>query len=454
MKYLAFAFAAIVGIPAMTIMGVLLPKIRNLLFSMMIFSVMLGAKVSINFMSMETYRGPARGFEVTVTDLICIALIFILIITKPRRIIWVPKTFGMCAIFFLFSVINVVGSSEPIYGYFVLFQLFRTALLYWCTINFIVCEEAEQSVMSALWLGLVLTGLLMLFLAFKQKYLDGIYRIPAFFDHSNTVPTFLLMPLCVLLVWGMADKRLSFIQYVLSMFASLGMIFAIFATGSRSGYVVTAGSVVAALIIVNFRKRKVDSAAFKIRLSTLVMLIAMAIGGIMVIDTVIDRFLNAPEESEGAREEFNVAAEMMADDRTLGVGLNQFSYALTNVERYRAHIKIMANEEQGGVAHHIYLLTAAEMGHIGLYLLLLFLARIILPVVFTGLRWKNINHLMLLGLTVGLGGALMIGFLEWVFRLTPVIYMFSITAGMGTALVTVEKEKRQRSRKAVAMDTT
>ncbi len=446
MKYIAFALAIVVGIPGMMMVSIIIPKIKYLLVSLMIFTTMLGARVSINFLSMEHYRGPSRGFEITITDIIVMALILVLVATKARQIIWIPKTFLICLLFFILAVINVVISPVPIYGYFFLWQIFRAAMLYWCIINLIVTEEGSMEILTAIWAGFVAIGIFMLLIAFKQKYLDGYYRIPALFDHSNTVPSFLIMPLCMLLIWGMADKRLGFIQYGLSMAASLGMIFAIFATGSRTGYVVAAGSVVAAIMIVNLRKRRLSVDQMRIRFSTLVIIIAMTIGGLMVIDTVIYRFLHAPEESEGAREEFNYAAEMMAEDKFFGVGLNQYSYALTNVEKYREHIVIMANEEEGGVAHHIYLLTAAEMGYTGLAVFILLLASIVIPIGLNGLRWKHLDHLLLLGLAVGIIAFLMIGFLEWVFRLTPVIYMFAMTSGVGIALVTLDRQRRKEAK--------
>ncbi len=443
LKYLAFGVAAIIGVPAMTGISIVMPKIKYLLISIMIFSTMLGAKVSINFLSMESYRGPARGFEITITDLICAALIFYLIISKPRDIKWFPRTVGTCTFFFIAAVVNVATSDNPIYGYFFIWQLVRAGALYWCMINLIYSEDGSDEIMKAIWLGFILIGFTFLFVALKQKYMDGYYRIHAYFDHSNTIPSFLLMIVCLMMVWGMANKKFSFIQYVLTMFAALGMVFAVFATGSRTGYVVTAGSVVAAVFIVNIRKHKVSSDKFKILLSTFVIVFAGIIGGAMVMDTVIDRFLNAPEESEGAREEFNIAAKMMAADHTFGIGLNQYPHVLTVEQKYREHIVIMKYEEHAGVAHHIYLLTMAEMGYIGLGMFIFLLMRIILPIIFTGLRWKSLNHLMMLGLGVGLMAFLMIGFLEWVFRLTPIIYMFSISSGLGTGLVALDRKKKK-----------
>ncbi|MCF7952971.1 MAG: O-antigen ligase family protein [Spirochaetales bacterium] len=441
MKYILFAVAAVLGIPIMTFSAISFSRLRQLLVAFLILSIMAGSLASINFVSMEHYRGPVRGFEVTFTDLIAIALFFYLIMTKASSIKWFPKLFVTGSIFFLYSLVNVFASPSPLLGQFVLWQLFRAGFLYWCMFNLIYTERSSKEIMDAIWLGFVLLGIFMSLIAFKQKYLDGIYRVPAFFDHSNTIPSYLILILSLLMVWGMASKKLNFIQYLLTMFSSLGILFTIFATGSRGGYAVTAGSVFAVLVISNFRKKRVRAHIQRIILSTGVIVFALIIGGAMVIDTVVDRFLNAPESSAGAREEFNIAAEMMAEDAPIGVGLNLFSQVLTYNESYRSHLVTLANEEHAGVAHHIYLLTAAELGYPGLILFILTLMRILLPIVFRGLHWKYFHHILLLGIAVGMAAFFALGLLEWVFRLTPVLYQFSIVSALGLSLVTLEKEK-------------
>ncbi len=43
MKYIAFALAIVVGIPGMMMVSIIIPKIKYLLVSLMIFTTMLGA---------------------------------------------------------------------------------------------------------------------------------------------------------------------------------------------------------------------------------------------------------------------------------------------------------------------------------------------------------------------------------------------------------------------------
>jgi len=167
----------------------------------------------------------------------------------------------------------------------------------------------------------------------------------------------------------------------------------------------------------------------------------------MVIDTVIDRFLNAPKTSEEARNEFEVAAIMMADDNKFGVGLNQYSQVLTVTKKYREHISVMRYETQAGVAHHIYLLTAAEMGYWGMYYLILIMVLFIFSMIWNGLSWKTIEQRLLLALVVGLTAVFAIGMFEWVLRQSTVLYQLVVAASFGQALITKVKSDKERERK-------
>lgn len=293
--------------------------------------------------------------------------------------------------------------------------------------------------------GYTLTAFILSVIAIKQKYLDGIYRISAFFDHSNTVPSFALFTLCVLMVWVLSDVELKKLHFIIPLGSVLGMTVAILATGSRTGILTAAGSIVAALVISNYKVKNT-----RIRITTIFLTICIILGGLVVIDTVIDRFLNAPKESEEARNEFEIAAIMMADDNSLGVGLNQYSQVLTVTEKYRKHISVMKNEEQAGVAHHIYLLTAAEMGYWGMYYFIFIIVAFLFSMFWNGLAWKTLEQRLLLALVIGFAVVFAIGLFEWVLRQSPVLYELAVAAGFGQALITKIKndKKLERNKKA------
>lgn len=361
-----FSLAVVLGIPFIAAGTAFSKNLKYLALIGMMTSFLFNAQFSINLMSMEHYRGPVRGFEITFADIIALGLILGMLLRTGSKIVWKPRFAFLLLGFFVMAVVNVYRSEYQIYGWFAVWQLFRMALMYWCITNFLATEEYSLTSIRVVMAGYTLTALILGLVAVKQKYLDGIYRISAFFDHSNTVPSFALFFLCVLLVWLVSDVGLKKLYFLVALGSVLGVTLAILATGSRTGILTAAGSIVAALVISNFRKKNV-----RITATTIFLAFCMLAGGLMVIDTVIDRFLNAPKESEEARNEFEIAAIMMADDHQLGVGLNQYSQVLTVTEKYREHITVMKYEAQAGVAHHIYLLTAAEMGYWGMYYFIL-----------------------------------------------------------------------------------
>jgi hypothetical protein len=116
---------------------------------------------------------------------------------------------------------------------------------------------------------------------------------------------------------------------------------------------------------------------------------------------------------------------------------------------YRQHITVMANEEQAGVAHHIYLLTAAEMGWFGMYFFITIVILCELSMVFYGISWKTYEQRLLLGLSVGFLVLFAIGLYEWVIRQTPVLYQLVVATGFGQALITKVKQQRKIQKQAI-----
>ena len=442
MKYMIFSLAVVLGIPMIAAATALFKNLKYLALIGMVVSFLFNSQFSINLMSMEQYRGPVRGFEITFADIIALGLIMGMLLSAGSKIVWKPRFTFLLFGFFILAVVSVYKSSEKIYGWFAIWQLARMGTMYWCVSNFFATEEYSPTSIRALMASYTVTALILGLIAVKQKYLDGIYRINAFFDHSNTVPSFALFILCVLLVWLISDEGLQRVHYLLALASVLGLTLAILATGSRTGIATAAGSIVAALIIANFRKK-----TMRIRYTTIFLAICMLLGGLMVVDTVIDRFLNAPKESEEARNEFEIAAIMMADDHALGVGLNQYSQVLTVTQKYREHITVMKYEKQAGVAHHIYLLTAAEMGYWGMYYFILVIAAFIFSMIAYGLAWKSLEQRLLLALVVGITAVFAIGLFEWVLRQTPVLYQLVVAAAFGQALITKVKVDKAMQKK-------
>ena len=425
MKYLVFWSMAALGVPAMTALAMMSESLRAWLVTLLVFSLVLAGSVSINFMSMELYRGPDRGFEVTLTDLIALALALALLARHSGQVQWLPYNSLCLAALFLWCLVSTASAPQPLFGGFTLFKMLRLYLVYWTLCNCLRTGVPAE----AFFRGFVFSALLLTVICLRQKYLMGLYRVHGPFDHSNTIPLFgnLMMPL--LLLWGLGDRGMRQAWFLAALFGALGVVFAVLATQSRAGLALSGGALLTCLAVVNWRSR-----TSRVTLVSLLVFLAMVAGGFDAADTIINRVKTAPKSSAEAREEFNQAAAHMARDNLLGVGLNNFSHVLTYEDRYRQYIKVMANEKQAGVAHHMYWLTAAELGWTGLGLLLLVFLRFMWRAWRGFRRDRGLAGLVCLGLLLGHLCLHLSGFFEWALRISPVSYQFVVTAALISGL--------------------
>ena len=136
----------------------------------------------------------------------------------------------------------------------------------------------------------------------------------------------------------------------------------------------------------------------------------------------------------------------MALDHPFGVGLNNFSRVLSDDARYNRYLGVMKNEAEAGVCHHIYRLTAAELGYGGLAIFVVLLLR------FAGiaLRWswssRTLEAALLAGQLLGFVALHLSGFFEWAFRITPVAQAFTIHCALVVALAARVQTTTRRNR--------
>ncbi len=423
-KFFIFWMALAIGIPCMAMAASYSLRLRGLLVAALIFSTVMGDVASINFISMENYRGPDRGFEITLTDLIAAALVLALVVRFPRRVQWLPYNSLWLFVLFALAIVSTVQAPEPLFASFTLLKFTRAYLLYWCVVN---CLRTDVS-RDYIWLSLMAIAAVLTVLTLQQKYIWGLYRIHGPFDHSNTIPLYANLILPLLFMWGLIDKHTGKFRAAITVLAVLGLTFTVVATQSRAGLFLAGMCVMGVLCVANLRLRSA-----RVGIASAVVFLAMALGGAMAADTIIKRIREAPESSAAARDEFNIAARKMAGENLFGVGLNNFSDVLTRTPRYREHITVMQSEEHAGVAHHIYWLTAAEMGYPALVVFVIIIVRFMWLSGHTAWRCKSLQGLMLAAILIGFTALHAQGFLEWALRVTPVTYMLAVVCGLCVA---------------------
>jgi hypothetical protein len=163
---------------------------------------------------------------------------------------------------------------------------------------------------------------------------------------------------------------------------------------------------------------------------------SLVVGGLLAslksFETVYKRFAEAPKESEIARDLFNTAASAMASDHPFGVGINLYSYALEH-DGYAERFNIEAGD-RAGIAHHMYWLTAAEAGYIGLACYLLLLASVLVGAARL-VRDRGPMGEISVGILAGLTVTYTQGMAEWILRQTPMSYCFWLFAAMVSAFL-------------------
>lgn len=427
MKALALLAALAIVVPAVAALSLRPGRYRGIFLAILLAAPALGVRASLNFWSMETYRGPDRGFEITLADLMALGLaIGVALGRRERPIRWLPYNSLACLGFFLAALASAAVAPSKLFAAFTLWKMVRLYIVYWAVANTVRAGVPPWGA----WAGLAAAGAIVTFSAVQQKYLWGFYRVKATFDHSNTIPLYLNQAMPALLAWGLGDATMSPTRALLSVGIALGMVFSVVATMSRAGILLAGLTLLVTVVLALRRERRRLT-----EVTAVLVLLAMVGGGIKAAGSIMDRVKNAPEESHQAREEFNLAADMMARDHpVIGVGINNFPEVLTNQDKYNSHIQVMANEEQAGVCHHIYRLTLAETGYVGLALFLLVILRFLWRAGRLAFRGHGLHALLGAGFLFGHAAMHASGFLEWAFRITPVATMYAATCGLLVAM--------------------
>jgi O-antigen ligase len=132
----------------------------------------------------------------------------------------------------------------------------------------------------------------------------------------------------------------------------------------------------------------------------------------------------------------------MGDDYFLGVGINNYSYAI-NYMPYGEHLSPLDR----GIAHHIFWLHYAELGVIGVVLYVLMTGTFMwIALRFILKRRDSLERVFAIGVLAGFIINWLIGTLEWNFRIIQITVAYFMLAGFVTSLARVERERIERVR--------
>ena len=406
--------------------------------------------VDITLYNYTNYRGDIRGIEFGVTDWLSLTMIFAMFNAKrwQKRTLYFrsPNEVPMWS-YLLLCALTIFTAVVPQFAFFGVTKLLRGYLVFFVALNYLRNEaDARYVVTCAVWISIY--SFVQVFL---DKYYRGVFPPRGSFEHQNSLAAFQNLMNFIIFAALLGDKGKLFAKQNLIYWIGLGggtlTTLATLSRGAMATMIMGYFIVFMGLVVIKakptIKKKKWNAVALMI-LAALPLLA-------FLLPPIIDRFQNAPKESAEARHTFNdVAAEVGARD-FFGIGLNNYSYVGTT-----EFADVLGVKDAGGLAHHIYWLSYAELGILGPLLWFLMMAGFVIHIGRTIKRRRHdFEGILALGIMTGFIIAMLVGTLEWMFRQTSMLVTYMMLGGFGLSLgrlresINIQNKRSQKIRKAV-----
>lgn len=397
--------------------------------------------IDVTFFSYNAYRGDIRGIEFGITDWLTITMIAAMLwaprwrrrklyIRNPNQV-WMLLYLALCAF-------SVVSALVPQFAFFGVTKLIRAYATFWIAFNYI---RSEDDLRFIIWCVVGLT-FYSFFQVLMDKYVRGVYPPRGSFPHQNGLATFQNMMNFIIFALLIHDTTKLFDRQTLIYWAAFGVgVITTVATLSRGGMatlVIGCAMIVVLSFVLKQHSAKVQKKFAALGVMFLLSLPVLAV----VLPEVINRFENAPVESGESRHVANDASANMGSDYLLGVGLNNYSYAI-NYMPYGEHLA----ELDRGIAHHIFWLHYAELGLMGVILFTLMTGTFMwIALRFILKRRDSRERLFAIGVLTAFAINWLIGTLEWNFRSIQITLAYFMLAGFVASLDRVEGQRIKQSK--------
>lgn len=370
--------------------------------------------VDLNLVSDPAYRGDTRGLEISLVDLVA----WTLLATVPRGDRWPYRRAAL--LYLAIAFISIAFAPRPefaLYGALKIGRLFVLA---------IVVERAVRAGLGpSLLRGLAIGVVYVCVIALDQRYRQGMMQVHGPFVHQNGIGMTidLIAPAMLGLLLAGFGGRLAGAALICG---ALAIVLSL----SRGALLMM--PLACTIVYVGSLRRSVTR-------RKLALIAIAALGAVIVVaksmDSLVERFTEAPDASAHGRELFEASAAAMVDDHPFGIGINQFSWVQSH-RGYADEIGI-PDIDRDGIVHNIYRLTQAELGWPGLVAFALLLATpLFLGVAGLVRAWRSPDPRvdLLLGFTASLVVTYLHGMLEWSLRITPIAQVQWIVFGFIAAL--------------------
>lgn len=426
-KYIFFMVLFVTLVPTASVAIIKFPKLSWFVYAGLLLFTSL--RIDINFVSMEWYRGTSRGFEVGMVDMATLVLFaYALSNRNLYKLNPLPRGSLIYFAYFICCALSIMNAEQSIFSYFELWKMLRIYVFFWTMNNIIITPLALKR--TAYFLSFV--AIYIFLYVFRDKYVYRIFQNSGPFPHQNSLVMYMIILVGIhFSCWLSAQKTKELLYWCFVVGCEL---FCVVATLSRAGIALT----VLCMLVV-FLTHITWKMSFK-KIIAISMLSIIGTGGLVfALDSIVRRFLEAPVESANTRVRLAQAAVKMADDKVLGVGLNNFSLKMSTKYPYSSHIDVKIDdrgvEEAGGIVETVYLLVASECGWhtLGIYffLLITFYVRNLANI----FRAKDILlKTISIGIFGGLTGIYIESTLEWVLKQTNNFYQLMLIFALINAI--------------------
>jgi len=438
----------------------LFQRLRDVMFFLMVAGAVVSEKMEVNFFSHEWYRGSTRGLEFSLVDAFAISIL-VSSLLWPRyrgpRWFW-PAGLGALLAYFAYGCFSVLIIEPKIFGVFELSKIARGILFFSAAAAYVRTRKEVPWMVGGIIAAVAYQGMYVA----KQRFIYGMDRVEGSLDHANSLSMYLCMVGPVLTAAALSDLPRWFTRVAM---AALGLaaiceILTLSRTGVPSFALVVMGT---AAWSVTWK-----ITARKIRAGFVVLLFA----GLFLYkewEPLMARYGSASLQEEYLDKEEGVEgrgvylrwAKMIVTDRFFGVGLNNWSYAVSKVygakqgfyygdyDSYHNGRELwkIPDVNFAAPAHSLGALTLGELGIPGLALFgLIWVRWLYIGSRFLRRRSPDPMQRMGVGFFFAICGLFLQSLTEWVYRQTPMVITFNLILGSMAGLCFYWRRQRAASR--------
>jgi hypothetical protein len=444
---------ATVALLACTLGGIaaasLYQRLRDIMFFLMVAGAVVSEKMEVNYWSLEWYRGSTRGLEFSLVDALAISvLVASLLVPRYRGPRWHwPVCLGALLAYFCYGYFSVLVSEPKMFGLFELSKIARGIVFFLASASFIRTRRELPWLVGGILAAVALQGMYVA----KQRLIYGMERVEGSVDHANSLSMYLCLVSPVIMAAALCDFPRWFGRTCLAILGVAAVCSIL--TLSRAGvpiFALVVGGTAAWCITWRITAKKIKMG-----------LAVMAFAGAFLYMSwkpLMARYGSASLQEEYLDKEEGVEgrgvylrwAKMIASDRLFGVGLNNWSYAVSRTYGIKQgfvygnydffhdgrELEKMPDVNFAAPAHSLLALTLGELGVPGVTLFILMWLRWF-STGFQFLRRRNPDPMwrMGVGFFFAICGIFLQSLTEWVYRQTPMVITFNVILGALAGLV-------------------